>query len=81
MDGLDAILLMDCGVGGVGCRPSARGFPQRPLFRVGSFPGVVSLHALLGQHDQVVAEHGQSDRSLKMLKSAVEAPRQPKRPF
>jgi hypothetical protein len=33
------------------------------------------------QHDQVVGQDSQSDRSLEMLKSAIEAPRQPKRPF
>jgi hypothetical protein len=34
-----------------------------------------------GQHHQVVSQDSQPDRSLEMLKPAIEAPRQSKRPF
>lgn len=60
---------------------SARGFSQhpcdKPLFRT----SVSSCHRLLGQHHEVVAEHAQPQGRGEMLKTAIMAAGQPKRPF
>ena len=50
--------LEDCGVGDVRRWLSSQGFSQRSLDRVGSLTSVVSGCGFLGQHNQVVSQHG-----------------------
>jgi hypothetical protein len=69
------------GVGAGWAPPRAQSVPEKPRPRVGFLTSVASRHALSGQHDQVVGEDAQPDRALKMPKSAIEAPGEPKRPF